>query len=150
MVLLGVVKECTCPQSHQISQRGKLMKKIMLLAAAVVLGIGVVSLATVSGAASRDDVPVAQSPQLPSEAMPYDHLKPGVVVCAVDGNQQETLQLTSAPRDMVRPVEDIRVDQEVEFRKLDWEPGRVGYQGLHVAGYVGTWPGYTWLREGAC
>lgn len=127
------------------------MKKmtIVLAAAAVMFAVGLLSLTTVSGAAVRHDVPVAQSSTLPAEAVPYTGLKPGVVVCAVDGGLQETLQLTSSPRDMIRP-EGIRIDQEVQFRKLDWEPGRVGYQGLHAAGYVGDWPGYTWLRAGAC
>ncbi len=126
------------------------MKRIVLLFAVVGLAIGVLSLTTVSGASVRNDVPVVQSSSLPAGAVPYDDLKPGVVVCAVDGNLQETMQLASSPRDMVRPVEGIRIDQDIQFRKLDWEPGRVGYQGLHVAGYVGEWPGYTWLRAGAC
>lgn len=127
------------------------MKKMTIVLAAVVavFAVGLLSLTTISGAAVRHDVPVAQSPTLPPEAVPYADLKPGVVVCAIDGSLQETLQLTSSPRDMTRP-EGIRIDQEVQFRKLDWEPGRVGYQGLHVAGYVGDWPGYTWLRAGAC
>lgn len=127
------------------------MKKmvIVLAATAGMFAVGLVSLTTVSGADARHDVSVAQSPALPPGAVPYADLKPGVVVCAIDGGLQETLQLTSSPRDMVRP-EGIRIDQEVQFRKLDWEPGRVGYQGLHVAGYVGDWPGYTWLRAGAC
>lgn len=125
------------------------MKKIVLLVAAVGLAIGALSLTSASGASVRHDVSVSQSANLPAEAIPYNDLKPGVVICAINGDQQDTLQLTSSPRDMVRP-EGTHVDQNVQFRKLDWEPGRVAYHGLHVAGYVGDWPGYTWFRAGAC